>query len=220
MQKLQSNSHAKYMQDIYNSHGIYKFVVFKQTTDEEHRLELEQKYYDYFARHNYILVNAIVPKQCTENYMFAGLAHHRQLLSKAQQRRYAKSYEHDKIAKRTYEQMQSEHVRSKISESCKRAHSSVKYAEMYANPQRGLSISTGLKQTALFKKTYGTCKVYKYYDNIGDFKPYMHFIVQPNNNVIAFVWDTRQVVFQCDAADLPQGYVQVRHDSKQLLNFS
>jgi hypothetical protein len=218
--KLVSNTHAKFMQCIYNSHGISKTVVFKQTTNEQGRLVLEQLYFDYFAKHDYILVNAIVPKQCTNNYAFAGLKHHRQLLANGAKGRWKKLNEHEKVSARTVEGMQSKHVRDKISAGCKLAHAtSDKYKAMYANKQRNANVSAGLRQVATFRHVYGSSTVYRYHDAIGNFKNWMHFIIV-NDQAIVYTWDTRIVLFTCKVNALPLGYIHVRHDNYKPLIFA
>jgi hypothetical protein len=59
---------------------------------------------------------------------------------------------------------------------------------------------------------YGSMSVFKFKEETGFFKPYMHFILpkagQYTDKAIVFIWDTREVVAILDANDVPEGYVK------------
>lgn len=217
--QLRNQDHVKFMQNVYNKHGIRKFVVFKQTTTELGRLELEQKYFDFFAKHGYHLVNAITPKQSTESYEFAGMQEHRHMLSKASRKRWNRQVEHEKVSAATVAGMACDAVRAKISAGCKRAHvNNANYTAMYANAERNANVANGLRRAAAFRHKYGSSTVYRYNDTIGKFRNWMHFIIV-NDIATVFVWDTRKVLFQCNVSDLPEGYNKARHETYNDLIF-
>lgn len=60
------------MQRVFNKYGIAKTVVFKRITDEQHRLQVEQEYYDFFAKRGWVLTNPMPPMTSRQtDYTFA-----------------------------------------------------------------------------------------------------------------------------------------------------
>lgn len=88
--------------------------------------------------------------------------------------------------------------------------------EAMRKPSARRKRSEHAKRRWQFLRQYGTTSVYRYRYATAQFQPWMSFIIQPNDNVVVFQWDTRKVLFQCNVADLPTGYVATP-DSRQLL---
>lgn len=86
---------------------------------------------------------------------------------------------------------------------------SARSKKSFENPEYKARIT----KVTVFGNRYGFAKsVFKFNEETGCFKPYMHFILpktgQYANKAVVFIWDTREVVAILDAKDVPEGYVK------------
>jgi hypothetical protein len=81
-----------------------------------------------------------------------------------------------------------------------------------------------VSKASTFTKIYKCRGIFKYLEpfsiNEFTFEDWHHFIIQKNGNVIVFLWDTREVVFQCNRELLKDGYIIItKFDKMELLQF-
>lgn len=199
---LCNNCKSKFMQNVFNKHGIDRIVVFKRVTDEQHRLSLEQEYYDFFARHGWTLVNAVPPVMSMHaNYEFEALAETTAKRSAGQKRRFEQN---PQLHAERSTNVHNANLRMWANEEKRMQR--VQALRNRKNPERTRQRRALLNK---FRAKYGTLATYKYDKHVGSFEPWMHFIIQ-NDLVTAFAWDTRQVQFTCKVNDLPVGYARVK----------